>query len=99
MKLRKLLAWTVALLTTPVWAHLPFGYSCAEDFHIEEVTRKAINSVAINFAETLLGPNPGSGFAALSKEGQQSVTRDQLTAQARAVQQQLQPTDLRIQHL
>src|SRR5208337_4820751 len=96
--LRKL-ASLIALLTPPAWAQLPFVSSCAEDSHIDEAKRKALNSAAINFAEAFLGPDPSSGFAALSKEGQRTITEEQLTAQARAIQEQLQPTDLRAQHV
>jgi len=97
---RKAFASLIALLTSPAWAQLPFiDSSCAEDSHIGEAKRKALNSAAINFVEAFLGPDPSTGFAALSKEGQQGVTLEQFTAQAHAIREQLQPTDLRTQHV
>jgi hypothetical protein len=96
---QKAFALLIALFASPAWAQPAlFASSCAEDSHIGEATRKALNSAAINFVDTFLGPDPSSGFAALSKEGQEGVTQEQFAAQARVIEQ-LQPSDLRTQHV
>lgn len=98
MILRMPLATGLALLATAAWAQSPFAYTCAEDSEIGEAKRKAADSVAMNFAETLLGKDPGAAFAALSGDGRQGVTPEQFRAQARAVQQ-LEPKNLSVQHI
>jgi hypothetical protein len=87
------------LLTTPAWAQMPFIYSCAEDSHIDEAKKKALNSVGTNFVQTLLGPDPSLGFLALSKEWQQANTRAQFKTRALLIQRLYKPTDLRTQHV
>ena len=94
------LAWfgVLALCVIRASAQSPFAFSCAEDTHIDAARKKAINSVAIKFIETLLGTTPSAAFGSLSKEGQVNVTGQQLSNQAAAIVQQFEPKNLTIQH-
>jgi hypothetical protein len=55
MILRTVPAAGLALLATAALAQSPFAYTCAEDAEISEAKRKAIDSAAMSFAETLRG--------------------------------------------
>lgn len=61
--------------------------SCSEDVHIDTAQRNAIDSVAMEFFQTVLGPNPSTAFDYLSKDGQSNTTQHQLNAVSTSIGQ------------
>lgn len=86
------------LLIPAVFAQSPFMSSCAEDKHIEIAKGQAIHSVASDFLEKLLGPNPDGAFDMLSDEGKTNATPQQLKSQAMAIVQLFEPKNISLQH-
>jgi hypothetical protein len=76
----------------------PFVSSCGEDAQVDPAKRKIIDSVAINFAQTMLGDTPSAAFDLMSKAGQATTTRQQLAEIATAILQRFEPRDLSVQH-
>jgi len=60
MRLVRAAAWFGVLLLSVVQAfpQAPFLSSCTEDGRIDAAAKKTIDSVAMNFVETVLGPKP-----------------------------------------
>lgn len=95
--------WSAALLVIicvppPASAQSLFASSCGEDAHINAAKREAIDSAAMAFAGSLLGPNPSAGFDLLSKETQQSTTREGIAADGQALIRQFDPKNVSVQH-
>jgi hypothetical protein len=76
----------------------PFVSSCGEDGQIDGTTRKTIDSVAMNFIQTMLGPNPSSAYDLLSKDGQAGTSREQLEGVATKTVRPYEPKNLTVEH-
>jgi hypothetical protein len=97
--LRTLVGFTVfALSVIPASTQSPSLFSCAEDTQIDVAKLKAIDSVAMNFVGTMLGPDPSAAFDSFSKEGQANVTRAQLTGLAATTLKPFEPGNVTPQH-
>lgn len=86
------------LAASQAFSQIPFASSCAEDAHIDTVKKKAIDTVAMTFIQTLLGPNPSAAFDLMSKAGQAEATGQQLDGMAAAIIRQFEPKNLTPQH-
>ena len=100
MRLFRAAAWFGVLLLSVVQAfpQAPFLSSCAEDGHIDAATKKTIDSVAMNFVETVLGPSPSVAFDSLSKAGQAETSSEQLGSMAAGIIRQFGAKNVSIQH-
>jgi len=87
-----------ALPLIPALAQSPSLSSCAEDTRINAANKKAIDSAAMDFVRTVLGPNPSAAFDSFSKEGQANVTRAQFSGEAATFMQQFEPKNVTVQH-
>jgi hypothetical protein len=88
----------LALSSIQAFPQSPFLFSCGEDAHIGAAKRSAINSAALNFVKTILGPSPSTGFDLMSKAGQAESTSQQLGISAAAIVSQFQPANVTPQH-
>src|SRR5712691_5341118 len=87
-----------ALSTVQAFAQGPFMGSCGEDAHIDAAKKKTIDSVAMDFVQTVLGPSPSAAFDFMSKAGQAETTRQQLNGAAGAIVRQFEPKNVSLQH-
>ena len=77
---------------------MPFASSCAEDEHIDAGKKKAIDGIAVNFTQTVLGSTPTAAFDFMSKAGQAETTRQQFDGAVTAIIRQFQPKNVVLQH-
>ncbi|HWY56746.1 MAG TPA: hypothetical protein VNZ03_19930 [Terriglobales bacterium] len=77
---------------------VPFAVSCAEDAHIDTAKKKTIDAVAMNFIQTVLGPNPSAAFDFMSKAGQAETTGQQLDGAVAAIIRQFEPKNVTLQN-
>jgi hypothetical protein len=77
----------------------PFVFSCAEDTHVDAGKKKTIESVSMNFVQTVLGPSPTLAFDLMSKAGQAETTREQFDSIAGGIVRQLEPKNVALQHI
>jgi hypothetical protein len=88
----------VVLLTCQALPQMPFASSCGEDAHIDTPKKNEIDSVAMEFVQTVLGPNPSAAFDFMSKAGQAETSRQQLDGAATAIIRQFEPKNVTLQH-
>ena len=88
----------IVLAVGQVFGQIPFASSCGEDAHIETGKKKTIDTAAMNFVSTLLGPNPSLAFGLMSKAGQAEMSRDQFDGMAAGIVRQFEPKDVTLQH-
>jgi hypothetical protein len=88
----------LALWTVQAFAQEPFVFSCGEDTHIDIAKKKIVDSVAMDFVQTVLGSNPSAAFDLMSKAGRAETTCEQLDGAALAIVRQFEPTNVTLQH-
>lgn len=96
---RTVLFFVILFLITPaVFAQSPFVSFCSEDNRIAVAKRQAIQSVANELLDKLLGPTPDAAFEMLSGEGKANTTPQQLKSQAVAIVRLFEPKNVAHQH-
>ena len=88
----------VPVLSAVAFAQEPFVTSCGEDAHIDAAKKKTIDSFAMDFVQTLLGPTPSGAFDLMTKAGQAETTRQQLNGAALTIVRQFEPKNVTLQH-
>jgi hypothetical protein len=88
----------LALSITQASCQAPFVSSCAEDAHLDTIARNAIDSAAMNFVQTMLGPNPAAAFDLFSKDGQVGTNRQQLEGVAATILRPYDPKNVTVEH-
>jgi hypothetical protein len=91
-------AFLLVLFTLPASAQSLFTFSCGEDDHVNAAKRQTMDSAALAFAGSLLGPNPSAAYDAFSKVGQQYTTRDRIAADGQTFVRQFEPKNVVVQH-
>jgi hypothetical protein len=100
MRLLRAAGWFGVLVISAgqAFPQAPFAFSCAEDAHVDAGKKKTIDSVAMNFVQTVLGANPSAAFDLMSKTGQAETTREQFDGSAAGIIRQFDPKNVTVQH-
>jgi hypothetical protein len=88
----------LALSVIQAFTQEPFAFSCGEDAHIDTPKKKAIDAVAMDFVQVVLGPTPSAAFDLMSKAGQAETTSQQLGGTAVAITRQFEPKNVTLEH-
>ena len=88
----------LALSAVQVSAQGLFFSSCGEDAEIDPAQKSTIDSVAVDFVQTMVGNNPSAAFDLMSKAGQTGTTRQQLDGAIATGIHQFAPKNLTVQH-
>jgi hypothetical protein len=88
----------LALATLRAPAQQPNMSSCGEDGHIDTAKKKTIDTAALSFVQTVIGPSPSAAFDLMSQAGQAETNRQQLDSAALAIMRQFEPKNVAVQH-
>jgi hypothetical protein len=97
--LPRLAVWfgAVVLLACQALPQEPFASACGEDAHVDAAKRKTIDAVAMNFVDTLLGPNPSVALDFLSRAARAETTSQQFEG-VEAVIRRFEAKNVILQH-
>jgi hypothetical protein len=76
----------------------PAAASCGENDQINGPKRQVIETVALNFVQTLLGSNPSAAYTLLSEPGKREAPNEEALKRAGDAIQHFKPVDVKIQH-
>lgn len=97
--LRLTVFFSVAVLSGgQAFAQGLFAASCAEGVQIDLAKKKMLDSVAMDFVRTLLGPNSSAAFDDMSQTGKAATTRQQMDGMVASRIRPLGATNVTVQH-
>ena len=100
MRLLRAAAWFGVLVVSAgqSFPQAPFAFTCADNARVESAKKNTIDSLAVSFIQTVLGPRPSAAFDMMSRAGQAEMARDQIDGVAAGIVRQFQPENLALQH-